>query len=195
MNIHDKSIGKFTDDEIISIDKISHMVNKSGMNKNSYDRWFLLAFKFLLDKNWKRRQKKLALDANLTEGFISDIKNGKNFPSRDTQVIIAEKMGYPNFDDFLSVGKKIESDFEIEQKNKNIESNNRPNNIHLFPVKINEDSHRNDLHRRLDAILDSGYPILISAIESNLIAFSEAVIDKKERKDMNDRLKKLENGR
>lgn len=77
------------------------------MAENPYYKRFLAALSYRLEHGWKRRQKALAIDSGVSPGFISDIKNGKNAAGDEMQAILAEKMGYPNFDDFIALGRSL----------------------------------------------------------------------------------------
>jgi len=93
------------------------------MAENPHYKRFLAAFGFLLDHEWKRRQKVLAIDAGISPGFISDIKNGKNIAGDEMQAVFAEKMGYPNFDDFIALGRSL---IETGQPPLKMQESNQP---------------------------------------------------------------------
>jgi hypothetical protein len=78
-----------------------------AMPENPYYKRFLAAFSYLLDRDWKRRQKALAIDVGVSPGFISDIKNKKSIAGDEIQAVFAEKMGYPDFDDFIALGRSL----------------------------------------------------------------------------------------
>ncbi|MFH0995766.1 MAG: helix-turn-helix transcriptional regulator [Pseudomonadota bacterium] len=171
------------------------------MAKNpGYER-FHAAFVYLLNKEWQRKQKALAIDVGVSPGFISDIKSGKNKANDEVQAKFADIMGYPNFDDFIALGRSL---IEVEKAPNLISvTSQAANNVHLFPTKRTpltpEARHRLSMHEALDAIYESGNKVLISAIESNLVAFRESAETKKrveglekDNKIMSDRIQLLE---
>jgi transcriptional regulator with XRE-family HTH domain len=65
-------------------------------------------------------------------------------------------------------------------------------NNKIIKLRNPQEQRQHEMHNRLDEIYESGHSVLISAIESNLVAFHESVLDKRERKEMSDRIKRLE---
>lgn len=67
---------------------------------------FHLALKFIIKKDWDRKQKVLAMKAGISEGHLSDIVKNKKPASFKTQVAIAEAAGF-SYENFLALGRKI----------------------------------------------------------------------------------------
>ncbi len=153
--------------------------------------FFLKALKhFVPEKKRDGMQKKLHYDAGISQSLLSMIISGKKPGSVRSHMKIANALGY-SYDDFVSFGRSIETGNSPEPK-----PLRSSNNVHLFPKRKHPSTEKElvneDMHKRLDTILNSGHRVLIAAIESNLIAFSESVEDKNERKAMMERIKKLE---
>lgn len=138
----------------------------------------------MLDKEWKRRQKALAIDVGVSPGFISDIKNEKSIAGDEIQAVFAEKMGYPNFDDFVALGRSlIETGKPLEPKpnitvitSKKTHQSQKSNIIELTRNKKNTDPTR--LLQMIDdlrEIYDSNNEDLVTAIETELSSFRATV--------------------
>jgi hypothetical protein len=154
------------------------------MPENPYYKRFLAAFSFLLDKEWKRRQKALAIDVGVSPEFISDIKNEKSIAGDEIQAVFAERMGYPNFDEFIALGRSlIETGKPLEPKSKftiiasnTAHQDQKSNVIELTRNKKDADPTR--LSKMIDdlkEIYNSNNGDLVAAIEADLTSFRATV--------------------
>lgn len=67
---------------------------------------FRSALKFIIKKDWDRKQKVLAMEAGISEGHLSDIVKNKKPASFKTQVALAKAAGF-SYENFLALGRKI----------------------------------------------------------------------------------------
>jgi hypothetical protein len=157
------------------------------MPDNPYFKRFQAAFNYLLDRDWKRRQKVLAIEVGVSEGFISSIKKGMTAVGDELQIAFAEKMGYKNFDDFINLGKWIIETGEPPSPDNLIQHDN---NVVAFTKIENhhdptpEERRLQKMHENLDAIFNSGDAELICAIEMNLISFRKTIDLQKKTKEL-----------
>lgn len=181
------------------------------MPENQYYKRFLEAFRYLLDRDWTRRQKALAIDVGVSPGFISDVKNGKSIASDATQALFSEKMGYLNFDDFIDLGRsiiearqtpinenasysltheKVPYPINNSQSERTVPKVSEPSNVIHFNGHI--ESKADKMHKDLDMILQSGDDELIDAIRMNLVSFRKKVELQKQVEDQGKRIVALE---
>jgi hypothetical protein len=124
---------------------------------------------------------------------LANILNGYRGCSERSRIDICKKIG-GDYCSLIDTGNNRASISEPQSKYSGPERRNlvlqfpQNNEANLSP----EELIRLDMHQRLDDILKSGHVVLISAIQSNLVAFSESVKDKKDKQDMLDRIKILE---
>jgi transcriptional regulator with XRE-family HTH domain len=157
---------------------------------NPHD-FFLAALKHETKQKWRGKKKLLASQSDISVPFLSQILHGKKNAGIETAGRLSNVLGY-TFEDFIKLGRSL---VECGKPNGSNSTDSIPklNNVHFLPIrKSPEELRRQAMHDRLETIYNSGHTVLISAIESNLVAFSEAVEDKKERNAMLERIKTLE---
>lgn len=67
---------------------------------------FSAALKDLIGQHERGFQKSLAIDTHITDGYLSQLKNGKRQASAKTQIKIAKALGYKHIE-FLSLGRDL----------------------------------------------------------------------------------------
>lgn len=124
------------------------------------------------------KQTELADKAGVSQSQISHLMTGKRDFTFNTIDRLLQTLGYSYQELFLQ-----------DDKNKNDNGNG---NIIKFPLKTVEYKTYPEHHKELEEIYKSKNEVMISAINSNIVAFRETVKTQRDLKDALDRIRILE---
>ena len=156
---------------------------------------FRLALKFIIKKDWDRKQKVLAMEAGISEGHLSDIVKNKKPASFKTQVALAKAAGF-SYENFLDLVRKIHMDDDLSflDKKARVSMPEKKYDPHggWRPRLVGEDY---EYAGKVLKILESK-TVYSSALKANIDAFYHALMSERslisEIRDLKERIDELE---